>query len=139
MLPLSLQSRTRSDAVALVAGGERCLSFRDLSRMLSELQWLFERPEKALIAVFVDRDFDAVLAYLASLSCGHACGLFGVLPGPAQELFIENYRPEFVVGADADGEVRAQRWGCRRRIGSAARHVGVNRQPDGGALVAGEP
>jgi acyl-CoA synthetase (AMP-forming)/AMP-acid ligase II len=99
MLPLALSSRTRSDAVALLSGDGRQISYRDLPRMLSQPQRLLDFPEKALVAIFADRDLDSAMSYLASLSIGHACGFFGTLPAAVQDVLIEKYQPEFVVCA----------------------------------------
>ena len=59
---LSLHERADSDRPALVAGAEGRLTYRDLRRVVSESRRLFECRDKALVAIFCDRDTDSVTA-----------------------------------------------------------------------------
>lgn len=94
---LSLHERAHGDRPALVAGSERSLTYRDLRRVVSESSRLFECRDKALVAIFCDRDTDSVTAYLTSLYQGHACAFFGDVPEPVQTSAVAAYQPEFVV------------------------------------------
>jgi len=96
---LSLRERARSDRVALVAGAEGPLTYRDLWRLISDSLYLFDYRDKALVAIFCDRDMDSVTAYLTGLSAGHACGFFGDVPERVQTSLVRTYQPEFVVHA----------------------------------------
>jgi acyl-CoA synthetase (AMP-forming)/AMP-acid ligase II len=87
------------DAVALITAAGQPLTYRGLRRMIAESSRLFECPDKALVAIFSDRDTDSVTAYLAAMSIGHACGFFGTVPDPAQAALVAAYQPEFVVRA----------------------------------------
>ncbi|MGH3201153.1 MAG: AMP-binding protein [Streptosporangiaceae bacterium] len=94
---LSLHERAHGDRPALVADAEGRLTYRDLRRVVSQSRPLFEGRDKALVAVFCDRDLDSVTAYLASLAQGHACGFFGDVAEPVQTSLVATYQPEFVV------------------------------------------
>lgn len=96
---LSLHERAHSDRVALVAGAEGPLTYRDLWKLVSDSLYLFDYPDKALVAIFCDRDMDSVTAYLTGLSAGHACGFFGDVPERVQTSLVRTYQPEFVVHA----------------------------------------
>jgi len=98
---LNLHDRARRDAVALITAAGQRLTYRDLSRLTDRSRHVFECRDKALVAVFSDRDAGSVTAYLASLSLGHACAFFGAVPAAAQNALIAAYQPEFVVGAGA--------------------------------------
>jgi hypothetical protein len=94
---LSLHERAQSDRVALVADTEARLTYRDLWRIVSQSRYRFEYRDKALVAIFRDRDTDSVIAYLTGLSQGHACGFFGNVPEPVRTSLVEAYQPEFLV------------------------------------------
>jgi acyl-CoA synthetase (AMP-forming)/AMP-acid ligase II len=117
MLPLPLHCRSHNNAVALVAAGGRRISYHDLYQMLGEVGRLLDCPDRALVAIFVDRDLDSVVAYLATLSLGHACGFFGALPAVAREVLIETYQPEFVVRAPDDDGLPVPGRGDYRPVG----------------------
>jgi acyl-CoA synthetase (AMP-forming)/AMP-acid ligase II len=118
MLPLSLPESTRTDAAALVTDGGKTITYRALGRMLGVPLRLLESPDKALVALLVDRSLDSVLAYLTSLSLGHACGFFGSLPREAHKWITEVYQPEFVVSAPGDGEGLSPSAGAYQPVGS---------------------
>jgi acyl-CoA synthetase (AMP-forming)/AMP-acid ligase II len=121
MLPLSLHRRTRTKAIALVTESGHAITYRALLRALSVPLRLLEFHDKALVAVFADRNLDSILAYLASLSLGHACGFFGSLPQDAQEWLTEVYQPEFVVHAPGIGEGLSPSLGVYKPVGSLPR------------------
>lgn len=99
---LSLHDRAHSDRVALVGDADHRLTYRDLWRTVNESRHLFDCPDKALVAIFRDRDLDSATAYLTCLAQGHACGFFGEVPEPVQTAVVETYQPEFVVAGRLD-------------------------------------
>jgi acyl-CoA synthetase (AMP-forming)/AMP-acid ligase II len=113
-----LEERATSDATALIVGQGEVLTYQALVRSISESGSLFEYPEKALVAIFGDRNVDSVIAYLASLSRGHACGFFGDVSAVTESALVRNYEPESVVRPHRSSETCPLCAGDYRAVGA---------------------